>query len=143
MTLRKGALVVKALIVTGAVAAMTVGLAAPAWAGQNVSARVTWGTGRFDPSPMSTMWGYGAFHHKGDWLQLWDRCQNDRLTAYLKVRNGAEIKTYYVAKKGEPHRCGERWINRDFREGRDIAIMVCIVKPGNDNCGRGWRWGVA
>jgi hypothetical protein len=146
MKLRKATLVVKALIVTGAVAATTMGLAAPAWAGQNVSTVVPFGDGHYDPGWGSYDSGYGAFHHKGDWLQLVDRCSDryyiDNLIVYLQVRNGAETRTYYVAKKGQRHRCGERWINRDFREGRDIAIRVCIVRRGRDRCA-GWRWGIA
>jgi hypothetical protein len=132
MKLCNAALFVKALIVTGALAATTVGLAAPAWAGQNV--KVEWG-GRV----------YGAFHHKGDWLQLVDHCNtpNQTSTGYLQVRNGAEIKTYYATNgpNGE-HICGERWINRNFREGRDIGIRVCLVEPGPDAC-KPWRWGIA
>jgi hypothetical protein len=86
---------------------------------------------------------YGAFHHKGDRLQLWDRCQKNSFTGYLQVRNGAEMKTYYVARKGMPHRCGERWINRNFREGRDIGIRACLAIPSDwDTCSP-WRWGIA
>ena len=146
MKLREATLVVKALIIAGVVAATTVGLAAPAWAGQNVSTVVPFHDGRYDPGPGSYDSGYGAFHHEGDWLQLVDRCTDryyiDNLTVYLQVRNGAETSTYYVAKKEQPHRCGERWINRNFREGRDIAIRVCIVRRGLDRC-VGWRWGIA
>jgi hypothetical protein len=126
-------MIVKALIVAGAVAAATVGVVAPAWAGQNVSAKV------LDPPVV-----YGAFHHQGDRLQLVQDCSGVvKRIGYLQVRNGAEMKTYYLAKKGQPHRsCGERWINRNFREGRDISIRVCFVQRGADRCSA-WRWGIA
>jgi hypothetical protein len=132
-------MIVRALIVAAAVAATTVGLAAPAWAGQNVSARVT-GNNLGDPD--APPWVYAAFHHEGDWLQLVDNC-DDLFLGYLQVRNGAEQKTYYVAKKGESHQCGQRWVNRNFREGRDIGIRACTVRPADpDHCSP-WRWGIA
>jgi hypothetical protein len=128
MKLRKATRVVKPLMLTAALTATT---AAPAWAGQNVSAR------EWNP------WGsvYGAFHHKGDYLQLVDSC-GDSLGGYLQLRNGAERKTYYRESGGQSHPCGERWINRNFREGRDIGIRVCLAKPGPDFCSP-WRWGIA
>jgi hypothetical protein len=134
MKLRKATLVVKALILTAAVAATTVGLAAPAWAGQNVSARIDFGALQTDV--------YGAFHHEGEWVQLVDSCDN-KAVSYIQVRNGAETKTYYVAKKGESHRCGTRWIDRNFREGQKIGIRVCnSVSFSVDTCSS-WRWGIA
>ena len=134
MKLRKGTLVAKALILTAAVAATTVGLVSPAWAGQNVSARINFGALRTDV--------YGAFHHDGDWVQLVDSCDN-KAVSYIQVRNGAETKTYYVAKKGQSHRCGTRWINRNVREGRNIGIRVCnVVAASVDTC-TSWRWGTA
>ena len=134
MTLRKSALVVRALILTAAVAATTVGLATPAWAGQNVTARIDFGALQTEV--------YGAFHHNGDWVQLVDSCK-DKAVSYIQVRNGAEQRTYYVAKKGQPHRCGERWIDRNFQEGRKIGIRVCIsVSFSVDTC-TSWRWGIA
>ena len=137
MTLRKATLTVKALILTGAVAAMTVGLAAPAWAGQNVSAQIDFGALQTDV--------YGAFHHKGDWVQLVDSCDN-KAVSYIQVRGAFSWpggrKTYYVAKAGQKHRCGSRWINRNFREGRKIGIRVCNVAAGIDTC-TSWRWGIA
>jgi hypothetical protein len=76
MKLRKPTLVVKALILTAAVAATTMGLAAPAWAGQNVSARIDFGALQTDV--------YGAFHHRGDWVQLVDSC-DDKAVSYSQV----------------------------------------------------------
>ena len=58
MKQRKATLVVKALMLTAVVAATTMGFAAPAWAGQNVSARIDFGALQTDV--------YGAFRHKGD-----------------------------------------------------------------------------
>jgi hypothetical protein len=139
MKLRKATL---ALILTGAVAATTMGLAAPAWAGQNVSAQIDFGASQPDV--------YGAFHHKGDWVQLEDSCR-DKQPAYIQVRKvftgplgpGAQTKTYYVAKRGESHRCGTRWINRNFKEGRSIGIRVCVTIPFSvDQC-TSLRWGKA
>jgi hypothetical protein len=134
MTLRKVTLVVKALILAGAVAATIVGSAAPAWAGQNVSARIDFGALQTDV--------YGAFHHRGDWVQLVDSC-DDKAVSYIQVRNGAEQKTYYVAKKGQSHRCGKRWINRNFQEGRRIGIRVCTSVPFSVDTCSSWRWGIA
>jgi hypothetical protein len=131
MKLRKATLVVKALVLTAAVAATTVGWAAPAWAGQNVSARIDFGALQTDV--------YGAFHHKGDWVQLVDSCDN-KAVSYVQVRSGG---TYYVAKRGESHRCGTRWINRNFREGRKIGIRVCNVVPASVDTCTSWRWGIA
>jgi hypothetical protein len=136
MNPRKVTLVVKALILTAGVAATTVGLAAPAWAGQNVSAQIDFGALQTDV--------YGAFHHKGDWAQLVDSC-DDKAVSYIQVRDESPFltRTYHVAKKGESHRCGERWINRNFREGRKIGIRVCIdVFFSRDTC-TSWRWGIA
>ena len=115
-------------------AATTAGWAAPAWAGQNVSARIDFGSLQTEV--------YGAFHHKGDWVQLVDSCDN-KAVSYIQVRNGAERKTYYVAKKGQPHRCGTRWINRNFREGRKIGIRVCNVVPASVDTCTSYRWGIA
>jgi hypothetical protein len=140
MKLRKPTLVVKALILTAAVAATTMGLAAPAWAGQNVSARIDFGALQTDV--------YGAFHHEGDWVQLVDSC-SDKQPAYIKVRAVVAflpdpVSTYYIAKRGQSHRCGTRWINRDFTEGRKIGIRVCVRIPFSvDQCTSGWRWGIA
>jgi hypothetical protein len=131
-------LVVKTSIVIGAVAATTVALAATAWAGQNVAARYPIANG--DPHLPGAIL-YGAFHHKGDWLQLVNSCRGWGI-GYIQVRSGAETKTYYVAKKGQAHRCGERWINRNFREGQPIGIRVCLVRRGRDKCVP-WRWGIA
>ena len=134
---RKATLVAKALILTAAVAAATVGLAAPAWAGQNVTARSDFGALQTDV--------YGAFHQKGYWVQLVDSCDN-KTVSYIRVRGPFSFtggtKTYYVAKPGESHRCGTRWINRNFREGQKIGIQVCNVAAGVDSC-TSWRWGIA
>jgi hypothetical protein len=88
-------------------AATTVGLAAPAWAGQSVSARIDFGALQTDV--------HGAFHHKGDWVQLVDSC-NNQAVSYIQVRGPFHrgTKTYYVTKPGESHRCGTRCINRNF-----------------------------
>jgi hypothetical protein len=137
MNLRKATLVVKGLILTVAVAAATVGLAAPAWAGQNVSAQIDFGAFQTDV--------YGAFHHEGDWVQLVDSCDNKAISL-IRVRGPFSwtggTKTYYVAQPGESHRCGTRWINRNFREGERIGIQVCNVAAGLDSC-TSWRWGIA
>ena len=134
---RKAVLVVKALILSAAAAATTVGWAEPAWAGKNVTARIDFGL-ETDV--------YGAFHHKGDWVQLVDSCDN-KAVSYIQVR-GADswpggMKTYYVAKAGKSHRCGSRWINRNFREGRKIGIRVCDAVPGGSDSCTSWRWGIA
>jgi hypothetical protein len=127
-----------ALILTAVVAATTVLSVAPAWAGQNVSAEINFGA--LDTEV------YGAFHHKGDWVQLVDSCRN-KAVSYIQVRGASSwpggTKTYYVAKRGQRHRCGTRWINRNFREGRKIAIRVCtVVHASVDSC-TSWRWGIA
>jgi hypothetical protein len=128
---------VKALILAAAVATTTAGLAAPAWAGQNVSARIDFGALQTDV--------YGAFHHEGDRVQLVDSCDN-KAVSYIQVRGPFSFtggtKTYYVAKPGESHRCGTRWINRNFREGQKIGIRVCDVSFGVDTCSS-CRWGIA
>ncbi|HEX6022794.1 MAG TPA: hypothetical protein VFZ00_12415 [Solirubrobacter sp.] len=140
MSLRKPTLAVKALMITATVAATTMGLAAPAWAGRNVSAQIDFGA--LETSV------YGAFHHRGDWVQLVDSCK-DKQPAYIKVRAAVAfwpdpISTYYVAKKGQKHRCGSRWINRNFTEHRKIGIKVCVRIPASvDQCTPGWRWGIA
>jgi hypothetical protein len=102
-------------------------LAAPAeaaTAGRNVSA---WAPG-----------AYGAFHHRGDDLQLWDTNCADRRAVYMRVWSGAGSKTYWNK------RCGTRWIRKkiNYREGRDIAIQVCQSRPGPDACSAR-KWGVA
>ncbi|MFG1947682.1 hypothetical protein [Nonomuraea sp. NPDC048826] len=97
--------------------------AAESAAGRNVSAR----TGGV----------YGAFHHRGDDLQLWDTRCSDRHAVYIKVWNGAGTKTYWNKS------CGTRWIKKvNYREGRDIAIQVCVSRTGVDPCSPR-RWGVA
>ena len=53
------------------------GLTAPAWAGQNVSARIDFGALQTGV--------YGAFHHKGDRVQLVDSCDN-KVISLIRVR---------------------------------------------------------
>ena len=132
---RNATLAVKALMLAVAIAAAAVALAAPAMAGKhskNVSARIDFGRETHV---------YGAFHHKGDWIQLVDSCR-DKAVSYIKVRRGKKRSTYYVAKKGQPHRCGTRWVNREFKEDRSIGISVCIATPGGRDTCTPWRWGI-
>lgn len=121
---------------------MILSTATPAWAGQNVSARLVEGS----PRPLV----YGAFHHQGavERLQLVLDCSRQygffgHIQGYLEVRDGARKSRYHLARKGQPHRwCGERWIRRDFREGQSVGIQVCWYQRGRDRC-TGWRWGIA
>lgn len=84
---------------------------------------------------------YGAFHHKGDWLQMIDTCRDGK-TGTLEVRYRSSKPIAYYDLWNYPGHCGQRWINTNFQEKEYVGIRLCRPSGGARTC-TPWRWGIA
>jgi hypothetical protein len=106
-----------------------VGIADPAFAGTNATAR----------SSDSNPGGVGYFNHSGDKLRVCD-VQTDGYTAYVGMQYNGRL-VMMLEDRSNNGRCPSETVN--VPEGGRVRIQVCLYKNGNFRFCGAWRYATA